>query len=376
MAVSQAEIAARHVRLRRGMQAARLDAVLVGDRYNYWYLSGHQTREIEKVMRPMLFLVPIEGDPVAVVYRQQGPSVLAKVPGTRIYGYEDVPFDVGLLEQALRESGLERARIGMELGANHRLGLTYNDLRSLLEALPAMTIVDAGPVLDDLRLHKSEYEIATLRAAADMSLLAWSEATKQFPLGASEAEFATLMAVELSRAGSKFDVAGHISTATSVGDRTVPLRPGDTIWCDFGATLDGYQADVARRAVLGEPTAEHLAVQRCIATLYERTLQAVRPGALASDVARACSEAMVDAGLPPLGGRKRIGHGLGLNAGESPSLSLQDTTVLEPGTVICVEPRYLLPTGEKIHIEDVVVVTEDGYEFISQGCQVLTVIDI
>jgi Xaa-Pro aminopeptidase len=44
--------------------------------------------------------------------------------------------------------------------------------------------------------------------------------------------------------------------------------------------------------------------------------------------------------------------------------------------VICVEPRYLLPTGEKIHIEDVVVVTEDGYEFISQGCQVLTVIDI
>ncbi|MCW2876453.1 MAG: hypothetical protein JWQ95_553 [Sphaerisporangium sp.] len=376
MAVSPAEIAARHERLRRGMEAARLDAVLVGEKYNYWYLSGHQTREIEKVMRPMLFLVPLEGDPVAVVYRQQGSSVRAKVPTARIHGYEDVPFDVALLEQALRESGLERGRVGMELGENHRLGLPYTDLVSLLEALPAMTIVDAGPLLDDLRLHKSEYEIATLRAAADMSLRAWSEATKQFRLGESEADFATLMAVELSRVGSNFDVAGHVSTATSLGDRTVPLRPGDTIWCDFGATLDGYQADVARRAVLGEPTAEHLAVQECIATLHARTLQAVRPGALASDVARACSEAMVDAGLPPLSGRKRIGHGLGLNAGESPSLSLQDATVLEPGVVICVEPRYLLPTGEKIHIEDVVVVTEDGYEPISQGCGVLTVIDV
>jgi Xaa-Pro aminopeptidase len=192
----------------------------------------------------------------------------------------------------------------------------------------------------------------------------------------SEADFATLMATELSRAGSDFDVAGHVTTATSVGDRSRTLRSGDTIWCDFGATLDGYQADVARRAVLGRPTAEHLAVQERIATLHARTLQAVRPGALASDVAHACSQAMVDAGLPPLSGRKRIGHGLGLNAGESPSLSLRDSTVLEPGVVICVEPRYLLPTGEKIHIEDVVVVTEDGYEPISQGCELLTVIAV
>ncbi|MCW2598419.1 MAG: hypothetical protein JWM02_248 [Frankiales bacterium] len=376
MAVSSAEIAARHERLRRGMEAAELDAVLVGEKFNYWYLSGHQTREIEKVMRPMLFIVPLEGDPVAVVYRQQGAKVQATVPSVRVYGYEDVPFDVKLLEQALRESGLDRARIGMELGENHRLGLPYADLQSLLEALPGLGIVDAGPILDDLRLHKSDYEVATLRAAADMSLLAWSEATKQFQLGASEADFVTSMAVELSRVGSSFDVAGHITSATSLGDRNAPLRPGDTIWCDFGATLDGYQADVARRAVLGAPTAEHLAVQECIATLHARTLQAVRPGALASDVARACSEAMVDAGLPALTGRKRIGHGLGLNAGESPSLSLQDTTVLEPGVVICVEPRFLLPSGEKIHIEDVVVVTDDGYEPISQGCDVLTVIDI
>ncbi len=376
MAVSSTEVAARHERLRRGMESAGLDAVLVGEKYNYWYLSGHQTREIEKVMRPMLFLVPLEGDPVAVVYRQQGAKVQATVPTARIYGYEDVPFDVALLEQALRESGLERASLGMELGDNHRLGLPYTALQSVLAALPGLRIADAGPILDDLRLHKSDYEVATLRAAADMSLLAWSEATKQFQLGASEADFVTAMAVELSRVGSSFDVAGHITSATSLGDRTAPLRPGDTIWCDFGATLDGYQADVARRAVLGEPTAEHLAVQERIATLHARTLQAVRPGALASDVARACSEAMVDAGLPPLSGRKRIGHGLGLNAGESPSLSLQDTTVLEPGVVICVEPRFLLPSGEKIHVEDVVVVTEDGYEPISQGCDVLTVLDI
>ena len=81
-----------------------------------------------------------------------------------------------------------------------------------------------------------------------------------------------------------------------------------------------------------------------------------------------------DAGLPGLTGRKRIGHGLGLNAGEGPSLGLEDHTVLEPGMVLCVEPRFVLPSGERVHIEDVVVVTDDGCEPISSGGETLAVI--
>ena len=83
---------------------------------------------------------------------------------------------------------------------------------------------------------------------------------------------------------------------------------------------------------------------------------------------------MTESGLSGLTERKRIGHGLGLNAGECPSLGLQDHTVLEPGMVLCVEPRFFLPTGEKIHIEDVVVVTADGYEAISTGADDLAVL--
>ncbi|MCU1523451.1 MAG: hypothetical protein JWO18_345 [Microbacteriaceae bacterium] len=375
MGTTAEEIGGRIARLRRKMAVAGLDAVLVGEKYNYWYLSGHQTREIEKVMRPMLFLVPLTGEPIAVLYRQQGATLLKTVPTSKVYGYEDVPFDIELLERALREAGLDRACVGMELGANHRLGLPYNDLAWLLSKLPEMTIADAGAILDDLRLHKSPYEIATLRAAADMSLGAWYQAVANFQLGMSENDFATSVAVELSRAGSAFDVAGHVSTATTAGDRNTPIRPGDTIWCDFGGTLDGYQADIARRAVVGEPTAEQLTEHERVSTLFRRTLDAIRPGVRANAVAQACSDAMEAAGLPPISGRKRIGHGLGLNAGESPSLGLLDDTMLEPGVVLCVEPRYFLPSGEKVHIEDVVVVTESGYEYISHGCETLVVID-
>jgi Xaa-Pro aminopeptidase len=374
MPINQAEIAERHDRLRSRMDAAGLDAVLVGERYNYWYLTGHRTREIEKVLRPMLFLLPRAGDPVAVVYRQQGGKVKANVPSVRLHDYEDLPFDPALLVDAFRDSGLERCRVGLELGPNQRLGIAYAHLQELLAALPDLVIADAGPCLEQLRMHKSAAELAVLREVAEMSLRAWARVVADFRPGRTERDFATAMGMALVEEGSDFDVAGHVTIANSRQSPTAPLTTGDTIWCDFGATLDGYQADVGRRAVIGTPTEDHLAVHERVATLFCRSLDAVRPGARASDVAAACDRAMRDAGLPGLTGRKRIGHGLGLNAGEGPSLGLEDHTVLEPGMVLCVEPRFFLDTGEKVHIEDVVVVTDDGYERISSGAETLAVI--
>jgi Xaa-Pro aminopeptidase len=374
MPVNQSEIADRHDRLRSQMDKAGLDAVLVGERYNYWYLTGHRTREIEKVMRPMLFLLPRKGDPVAVVYRQQGAAVRAKVPSVRLHDYEDLPFDADLLVAAFRDNDLEKCRVGFELGPNQRLGLAYTHLQALATALPDLVVEDAGPCLEQLRMHKSGAEIAVLREAAEMSLRAWSRVVADFRPGRSERDFATAMGMALIEEGSEFDVAGHVTIATSQQSPTAPLTSGDTIWCDFGATLAGYQADVGRRAVIGTPTEDHLAVHERVATLFRRTVDAVRPGSRASDVAAACDRAMRDAGLPGLSGRKRIGHGLGLNAGEGPSLGLEDHTMLEPGMVLAVEPRFFLPTGEKVHIEDVVVVTDDGYERISAGAESLAVI--
>jgi Xaa-Pro dipeptidase len=376
MGVSTIEISDRHDRLRRLMESQDLDAILVGEKYNYWYLTGHQSREFDKIMRPMLFLLPRAGAPCAIIYRQQIPKLEKTCPGVRAYGYEDVPFEVALLQQALDESGTSRGRLGMELGENQRLGLPYADLRQLLADCPGLTLADAGPELQELRMQKSTYEIDTLRTACDVSLQAWELTLKQMGPGSTELDLRRLLATELSRLGSDFDVAGHVSTSTSKGgDPSSPLERGDAIWSDFGATYEGYQADVARRAVFGPPTPEHRATRDQMASLVEASLEAVRPGNRASDVAQACSARLVDLGMPALTSKKRIGHGLGLNAGEPPSLSLADNSLLVPGMVLCVEPRFFLSTGEKIHVEDVVVVSESGFDYISQGATELQVID-
>jgi Xaa-Pro aminopeptidase len=154
-----------------------------------------------------------------------------------------------------------------------------------------------------------------------------------------------------------------------------PYEKGQTVWADFGASLQGYQADVARRAVFGPPSAEVRDVQARIADILEAEIAAIRPGRRTCDVAQDVSDALVRAGYPPLGPKKRVGHGLGLSASEVPSIGLSDETLLRPGMVLTPEPRFNLASGEKVHIEDVVVVTETGCERLSRGAGTLAVID-
>src|SRR5690606_14522281 len=134
-------------------------------------------------------------------------------PDVQGYPYDDVPFDVGLLRKALLDLGLADGRLGMELGPNQRLGLSYADIQSLLSDCPDLEIVDAGPQLEDLRTRKTDYEVSCLRHASDISLQAWDSAMGQVVPGMREDEIRRMIATELTRLGSDFDVAGHVSTA-------------------------------------------------------------------------------------------------------------------------------------------------------------------
>ncbi|HEY8339307.1 MAG TPA: Xaa-Pro peptidase family protein [Egibacteraceae bacterium] len=368
------EIRARVVRAAEAMAAAGLDGMVLGDKYNYWYFTGHLSREFDKKMRPMLVLLTARGETGVVCYRQSERDVLKTCPDARTFTYEDVPFDVEVLNTALQRMGLQAARVGMELGENERLGLPYHDLRSLLRANPALSLADAGPLVQGLRAVKSAYEIDALRAACDLSLKAWNAALARFPVGATNDEITRIVGTELAAAGSDPNIAGHVTVGNGVAG-IEPYRPGEVIWCDFGGVVRGYQADLARRAVYGTPTEQHLEVHAQISDVFEAELAAIGPGVRASEVARAVSDRLEALGHPPLGPRKRVGHGLGLGAAEPPSLSLADDTVLQPGMVLTPEPRFTLANGEKVHIEEVVVVTETGCERLTDGATRLHVIE-
>ncbi len=368
--LSMTEFEARWQRTQDMMGQWDLDAILVSDKYNYWYLTGHLTREIEK-KRPMLFLLPREGRPTFIIYKLGEKAARQTAGSAQFLTYEDLPLPVEQVTQAITDSGLEASRVGMELGLHERLGISDAEFDVLKSQLPSMQTADAGPLMQELRLIKSAGEIEVIREVCAMSLRAWDNAMTLLAPGMNNDDIKRVVAAELCKEGSDFDVAGHVTVGAGGGVGDAGYGPGDVLWSDFGGTLDGYQADIARRVSFGQPTEEYAKIQVTIAAVMERQLGALRPGARCSDVARACSDALREQGFPGLHPKKRVGHGLGLSASETPSLSESDDTVLRPGMVLTPEPRFYLSSGEMVHIEEVVAITEDGYLRLTEGAEEL-----
>jgi Xaa-Pro aminopeptidase len=120
-------------------------------------------------------------------------------------------------------------------------------------------------------------------------------------------------------------------------------------------------------AVVGEPTARQVEIHHLVLEAHDAAIQAIRPGVTTGEVDAAARELIAGAGL---GDRffHRIGHGLGLEAHEDPSLDPGSDMVLEPGMVFTIEPGIYIPLWGGVRIEDDVVVE-------ANGCRVLTKAD-
>lgn len=359
-------------RARRLMEERGIDALLVTEKYNYWLLTGHRSDQFDGRQRPMMLILPRRAEPCMIVYGRDEPQVRATAPVSNVKTYVDVPFPLDLVPTALRELGLERANLGCEIGEFQRLGISYNDFRAIQKALPAMSIVDASGIFNHFRMVKAPWEVERIRTACEFSTTAWAKTLARLEPGMDVPQVRRIFEGEMLDTGGQI---GHIELGLEGHAFQHTYRPGDWLWADFGVAYEGYRSDVARMAVFGRPTAQQ---QREFAQIWELTynlITRIGPGVRCSDLARQTSEDMVRMGLPPLDANKRIGHGFGV-ASDPPSISLADATVLEPGMVLTPEPRFFSPSGQRIHIEEDVVVTVSGYDRLSCGAEHLAVIGV
>jgi Xaa-Pro aminopeptidase len=147
-----------------------------------------------------------------------------------------------------------------------------------------------------------------------------------------------------------------------------PLRKGDFVWLDAGCTVSGYWSDFSRAGVVGEPSPEQERTQETIHKITTDAVRMVRPGIPASAIAKFCYRRLSELDFPITSSiaalATRVGHGVGLNMTEPPHISEQDHTALEPGMVITLEPGVATTYGT-FHVEENVLVTDDGFEILS-----------
>lgn len=276
-------------------------------------------------------------------------------------------FDpVPLVVEAVRESGAKRVAV---VGLRRMPVPAWNALESL-----GLELVDLDAPFGELRRRKSPFEIELLRDAARLTDRMLDAAREAVEPGAVETEIAASLATIPLAVGG--DCSFEPTVISGVDDpipvrRSIPraIEPGDTVMVDVGAALEGYQGDATRTYVAGTPTRTQLDAWDVVRRAYDAALGLARPGAPCVDLHRAAAAIIEDAGFEVA---HRIGHGIGLATSyEWPSLDTE-TAPLEPGMTICIEPGVFAPGSGNMKLEDDLVITEDGYELLTESDRSLT----
>jgi Xaa-Pro dipeptidase len=385
-APEQAEITTRVATVAGLAAASGIDALVILEPANVYYISGFRTTLHTRYTAVALRTAqPEEATLIAPgVDRKLAlepvwfPSLL---PNTKIY-YEGAPAGGSVINAPgplLAEIIRDGDTIGVDLA-----GASYGQEQMLNTLFPQATIVDATPLLHEARRVKSRFEIETLRRANAIAVEVFGLVPGWLKPGLTEIDLACKMdTAALTRGADDFGYPtlvgfGPKSLAPHAPPLAHPLAPNQIVTIAFGPAVAGYCADIVRTFFYGTPPA--IAVEngeRTIA-IQAAAIGAVRAGARAGDLMLAAREVVLQF-APDAPAQGRAGHSVGLTIHETPSLTADNDMLLAVDMVLAIEPGApgALMDGIGLYRHcDVVRVTEDGHELLTplaRGLQIVPV---
>jgi len=392
---SREEFERRTAGLREEMERRGVDALLLTSETNVRYATGFY--EVGWII-PAYFhaaVIPRRADLPSAIFCPEGDQTQAQASWIDTVIRWDFP--VGFYTSRVGDSlvdamvewfgriGLAGGTIATEMGAHARIGLSVEAFDRLRAELPDVRWSDCGDVLSPVRAIKSDEELRRLREAARISCLGVRAGFEALHSGATEREIANVMAASMYGNGasgigfmSLYAGPDRALWADSIPRREMAVSPGSLLQFDGGCTYDGYFCDFKRMASVGEPTADQRRFYEIARASEQAAIEAVAPGVTCGEVYEASQRVIRDAGYGDFVdwcqsmGWSGIGHGLGLDIHELPGLSIGNTTRLQPGMVLAIEPfffhdgRYpLWEVPGKYGCEDVILVTDAGHEVLT-----------
>lgn len=351
-----------------------LDVLMISGEENFQYFAGTSASLAlhASLTRPSLFILPKNRDPIIITQGRGNLTLSCYVRDIRDYS-EILQFPTQLTLDVLKEVTTANNRIGLELGHEQRIGMPVGVCLELAEALPDIQFVDASKIFIQLRMVKSDEEIAYIREAAEITARARQRLFGLVRQRMTERDVARLMRQLILEEGGdntsfvilQLDLPGSGNTFNY--DR--PLKKQMVLAVDTGARVGMYTIDYARMGILGTATPAQKEMHQKVLQVNEAMKEALRPGVKCSEVYQVGVRAIEEVGLEIFGTfgvlEGRMGHGQGILATEPPSIAGEDHTVLEPGMVISTEPAVC--QGD-LHFqwEDVHVITPEGSEQLTQ----------
>ncbi len=378
--INPAEYQARTTRLLEYVKRENLAGVVLFDNYHITYFTGFIFIPTE---RPMAFAMTPQGERILFVPRLEVEHAKAEGQVERIESYQEYPGEPHPMNQFA--DILRRLEFRDLIGADNDgypwiLGYQGPTLTSLINC----EIANVNPFIEHLMAIKGPAELELIRESVKWGNLAHRLLQKYTRVGANEVEVSMRASNEsrlalidtlgdLYRAGSMWEDGPSAGYRGQIGrNAAIPhslttnatFLPGDVLVTGAGCPMWGYNSELERTMVVGEPSAEQKKFFEHMKALQETAFDALKPGAKCSDVDRAVRAYFDKHNLMPYW-RHHSGHAIGLRYHEGPFLDSGDDTLLEPGMVFTVEPGLYVPDLGGFRHSDTVVVTNDGIDILT-----------
>ena len=369
----ESEFEQRTNRAQAKMSELNIDAMLLTTEPNVRYFSGFFTQFWLSPTRPWFLLVPLQGKPIAVI------------PGIGMVGMLDTWIDdvrcwsspqpgddgISLLTSTIQELPARYGRIGVSLGAESHLRMPAADFQALRDNLTTTEIVDCSRLLLELCSIKSDTEVEKVKYVCELTSDSFNALPDFARVGDSEREIVQSMRIDLLKRGA--DNTPYIVSASGpdgydniiMGPIDRKLENGDLLIIDTGTVFDGYYCDFDRNIAFGHASDK---TRRAYETVYKSTdagFKVARPGATTSDLWRAMWS-VLEAGGAEGNDVGRMGHGLGAQLTEWPSITATDNTELKPGMIMTLEPGMSYDNGKQMVHEENILITESGAIMLSK----------
>lgn len=323
--------------LRHRMAKRKLDAVIINDPANIFYLTGHQTTGYDQFQA---IVVPVDKEPFMVMRYLEQTSLSPRtwVEISRYYIDTQDPIEVFI--EALYEFGMSQKTFGYELTCPYFPNTAQQHvIHSLIDA----TFVDCAGIVEMDRICKSEYEIQMMRQAAKATIAAMKAGVKASKVGVSENEIAAEVHHAMYQAGGECPAERPYITA---GPRVLyghatwegyVTKPGDTVFLEIGGCYRRYHAAMMRTVLLGQPSEAMLAAEKAVVNAINQVIDRVKPGMLVSEMSDIATAAATD---NIINGRlvSRAGYSLGIAFAPS----------WDEGHLISIKPGVDVPLQENM----------------------------
>ena len=353
------------------MREKDLEIVVITSPHNFRYFSGLDSYFWESPTRPWFLVLSQNNDPCAVI-PSIGKTALENTWLDNIKTWQSPnPTDEGIscLQETIFSINSKGCKIGFELGLESYLRMSIKDFEKLKKIMPNYKFLDAGSLIWKLRMIKSDNEIEKIKKIISIASRAFDELPNKMKIGQSEIQISNIMKKSMIEMGA--DHTLYMSCASGKGgyDQIIcdatekKLVDGDILTIDTGTTLDGYFCDFNRNFGFGKIENSAKTAYDILWKATEKAMEVAKPGNTCADISNAISNILFNnLNHSNIG---RMGHGLGLQVTEPPSIMPSDKTLLKENMIITIEPSLEYAPG-------VMLVQEENILITNNGCEILT----